>query len=111
MLDISFDTERTVLEALCAIQDIQEEDNAYDYPVPTYVFVEVQGKNSAGFWETINEVWTIVGSSNLSINNSHRVKPRKHKKMKHRSWFTISSSNLSLSQRIAGGSALILTYQ
>jgi len=59
IIDITFNQERTVLEAICVVQDIQEEDSQYDYPNPTYIYVEVQGETSAGVWEQINEVWTI----------------------------------------------------
>jgi len=59
LIDIDFDSERTVLEALCDIQDISDADTAYEYPVPTFVYVAVQAKNETGDWIIVEEVWAI----------------------------------------------------
>lgn len=47
------------MEALCAVQEVSEEDHGY--PNPTNVYIEVEGLNNVtSEWESINEVWVIV---------------------------------------------------
>lgn len=56
-IEIEFDNERTVLEALVSVQELNE---GVHYPEPTYVDIEVQVRSEHSPWVTINEVWRIT---------------------------------------------------
>ena len=60
MIEIEFDDERTVLEALVSVQELNED---VEYPDPTWVDIEVQARSKHSPWVTINDVWRIVSSS------------------------------------------------